>query len=60
VKAQMLIVREKPPAMRSFVVEVLVVPSNLHIGLLGQTPYKEKRTITGYTLKDAKKRAGIE
>jgi hypothetical protein len=42
--------------MRSFQVRVLVVPPLI----AGREPYYETRTIVGYTLKDAKRRAGIQ
>ena len=45
--------------MRDFQVDVLIVPSCLETSLTGIGPHYETRTVTGYTLKDAMKRAGI-
>lgn len=45
--------------MRKFTVRVVVVPTNLDL-MLGATIKEEIREIEGYTLKDAKKRAGIK
>lgn len=46
--------------MRQFKVNVMIVPSVLEMQLTGATIRNEERIIEGYTLKDAKKRAGIQ
>lgn len=46
--------------LKKFKVRVLVVPPNLEVVLFGRKPYYETREIQGYSLKDAKKRAGIK
>lgn len=45
---------------REYRVRVLVQPSILDERVLGAKAHYETRTITGYTLKDAKRRAGIQ
>ncbi len=42
--------------IKTFTVNVWVVPPIAS----GREPYQEKRVIKGYTLEDAKKRAGIQ
>ncbi len=51
---------EKTLQMKEFKVRVLVVPPKLDEALFGAKPYYETRVIKGYTLRDAKKRAGIQ
>ena len=46
--------------MKEFKVKVLVVPPLLQQRLWGEKERYETRVIKGYTLKDAKKRAGIQ
>ena len=46
--------------MRTFTVRVAVIPTVLEQKLFGASVHYETKTITGYTLKDAKKRAGIQ
>jgi hypothetical protein len=41
-------------------VRVLVIPLTLEMLLYGAAPRYEWRTITGFTLKDAKRKAGIQ
>jgi len=45
--------------LRTFEIEVMVVPTVLEMKLLGATMTRELRVIEGYSLKDAKQRAGI-
>lgn len=47
------------PEMRRFVVRVLIVPTNLEMSLGAEMRW-ESRVIYGYTLKDAKRRAGLQ
>ena len=46
--------------LRAFTVNVLVIPPTIECAIYGSLPYEEKRTIYGTSLKDAKKRAGID
>lgn len=50
---------KKQLPMRQFSVVVWVVPTTLEQRLFGAEPRVEQRIIEGYTLKDAKRRAGI-
>lgn len=45
--------------LRTWIITVWVVPTTLE-QVLGAQVRQETRTIEGYTLKDAKRRAGIE
>lgn len=45
--------------MKTYRVRVLVVPTVLETQLTGAKAYYETREIQGYTLKDAKRKAGI-
>lgn len=45
--------------LRTFTVRVAVVPTMIEVHLLGAVVTYEDRKITGYTLTDAKRRAGI-
>lgn len=47
-------------SMKEFTVTVTIVPTKLEEMLGVAKIRKEKRIIRGYTLKDAKKRAGIQ
>ena len=46
--------------LRAFTVNVRVIPPVIEGMIFGSMPYDETRTIYGTSLKDAKKRAGIE
>jgi hypothetical protein len=46
--------------MRKFDVRILVVPTQVEVALYGAKSEEKMVTIEGYTLKDAKKRAGIK
>ena len=46
--------------MQTFEVDILIVPTILHTQLTGEGPHTERVYIQGYTLEDAKKRAGIQ
>ena len=46
--------------MKTFTVRVAVVPTMVEVKLFGAKVKYETRKIEGYTLKDAKKRAGIQ
>ena len=46
--------------MRKFPIRVAIIPTMLDMHVFGAEITYEERTIEGYTLKDAKKRAGIE
>lgn len=46
--------------MRKFKVSVLVVPTAVEAQLFGAKPERRIVEIEGYTLQDAKKRAGIK
>lgn len=46
-------------SMKQFTVTVAIIPTILEQQLFGTSISYETRTITGYTMKDAKKRAGI-
>jgi hypothetical protein len=46
--------------MRKFTVHIVVIPTVLEQKLFGTAIRHENRVIEGYTLKDAKKRAGIQ
>lgn len=45
--------------LRTFTVRVAVVPTAIEVRLFGAVVTYEERKITGYTLADAKRRAGI-
>lgn len=45
--------------MRTFKVEIIVVPTAYEVELYGAQPERKTVEIQGYTLKDAKRRAGI-
>jgi hypothetical protein len=45
--------------LRKFKIRVLVVPSHVQTLLFGEQQRVEEREIEGYTLADAKRRAGI-
>ena len=45
---------------RIYTVRVLVVPPVYEMLLTGAAPHYEQRTITGLTLEDAKRKAGIQ
>ena len=47
-------------SMRKFTIEVLTCPTMLEVKLFGAQAERKTITIEGYTLKDAKKRAGIQ
>ncbi len=51
---------EKTLQMKEFRVKVMTVPSNLEMLLAGAKIRTEWIVIKGYTLKDAKRRAGIQ
>ena len=46
--------------MQEFEIWTLSIPSVLDMKLLGAEPQMVKRSIKGYSLEDAKKRAGIQ
>lgn len=46
--------------MRTFTVDVLTTPPMFMVALGLLQPERKQMTIRGYTLKDAKRRAGIE
>ena len=47
--------------MRDYTIDIIVVNPVVDVVTWGAPPYEGKRvTIKGYTLKDAKRRAGIE
>ena len=47
-------------AMRTYTVEVFVVPPLRETLITGKQVERKQMTIRGYTLRDAKRRAGIE
>ena len=51
---------DKSLTIREFKVRVMTIPTLLEMKLYGTVPTLEVRTIQGYTLKDAKRRAGIQ
>jgi hypothetical protein len=51
---------DKQLSMRNYTVRVAIVPTTLDVQLFGAKLRYETRVISGYTLKDAKKRAGIQ
>lgn len=66
-KAAGVPVERKEDGLRSFTVNVAIIPSAVQIALGLAKPYRvgdviptEKRTIYGHSLADAKERAGIE
>lgn len=51
---------KKRLTMRDFKVTVIEVPPMIEVKLFGARPIRKTVTIKGYTLKDAKRRAGIQ
>ena len=47
-------------AMRTYTVEVYIVPPLRETLITGKQVERKQMTIRGYTLRDAKRRAGIE